>query len=545
MDSPVQPSTEHPDPLRLLRNRWLVLLPLAYVLIQFLSVYLGTAGLFERDGYYHARFANLLPSFGLSRDFHWTQFSTWNGQFCDKEFLFHVLMVPFTMDAAEPVIGAKIFAALLGAGVFAALYLVLRAHGARFPVLFALLPLCMGAPFLMRALMIRSHVLSMILLLVSLHFLLKQNWKALLAIGFLYAWSYTFPLLIVMTAVPFVAGRWLVEGKFDWKSPLAALAGVIAGLIIHPYSPHTLETFFTYLQVVGLGTANPAQNIELGHEIYAISTREMLVHMPLYCILWAALLIAGLRRGGKISANAMGALSAALFWHAMTMMYARFTEYSAPLLALAAGLVARDLAADVDFKALYARHQARVAGALITVVVLLAGTHALTMAKVHEQNFGQPPPLYRGAKAWMEQNLNPGDTVAHLWWEDFRDLYYDCYRQNFIWGLDPTYTIRKDAKVAQILELMRKRQAPINPHWIAGQLKARVLVMLQNNAVQHPELTHSQWKPVYADETAVIFALEGRHGPPQQFELTPSAKPLQAFPPVDIPLNTAVAGAAR
>jgi len=545
LDSPVQPLTAPSYFQRLLRNRWLVLAPLLYILIQFLMVYLGSAGLFERDGYYHARFANLLPSFGLSRDFHWTQFSTWNGQFCDKEFLFHVLMVPFTLNSDEPVVGAKVFAALLGTGVFATLYLVLRAHAVRFPLLFALLPLCMGAPFLMRALMLRSHVLSMLLLLLSLHFMLKQHWKALFVMGFVYAWSYTFPLLIVMTAVPFVFGRWLVDGRLDWKSPLAALGGVVIGLAIHPYSPHTLETFITYLQVMGLGTSNPTQNMELGYEIYSLSARDMLIHMPLYCALWGALLIAGLRCGRKISGNAMGALFAALFWHLMTMMYARFTEYSAPLLALAAGLVARDLAIDVDFRALAARYQQRLAAAAVGVILVLAGTHALTMTEVHAMTIGAPPPLYRGAKAWMEQNLAPGDTVAHLWWEDFRDLYYDCHRQNFIWGLDPTYTIRKDAQVAQNLELMRTRKAQINPHWIAGKLKARVLVMHQKNALLHPELTSSQWQPVYADASAVIFALEGPYGPPESFELRPRAMPLPAFAPANLPLKGDAAGVVR
>ncbi|HYF51667.1 MAG TPA: hypothetical protein VEJ63_19790 [Planctomycetota bacterium] len=539
MDSAVQPQPEETTLTRLARSRWIVLLPFAYILGQFLLVYLGSEGLFERDGYYHARFANLLPSFGLSRDFHWTQFSTWNGQFCDKEFLFHVLMVPFTLDSNEPVTGAKVFGALLGCGVFLALFLVLRAHGARLPVLFTLLPLCMGATFLMRVLMIRSHVLSMLLLLIGMHFLLKQNWKALAALGFVYAWSYTFPLLLVMTAVPFAIGRSLIERKLDWKSPLAALGGVLAGLIIHPYSPHTLETFVTYLQVVAQGTAGVTAKMELGHEIYALSLGEMLQRLPLYCALTIALIGIALAARRKLSGAAMGALFAALFWSAMTLLYARFIEYSAPLTALAAGLVFRDLLGNVELRQIFETYRTRAAAAVVATIVVLAATHAITMTHVHEQMIAgaSGPPYYRKARKWMDENLRPGDTVAHLWWEDFRDLYYDCYRQNFIWGLDPTYTLRYDATVARNLELMRTRQALINPHWIASGLKARVLVMLQPNAVQHPELTSSDWRPVYADETAVIFALEGPHAPPEELVARRRSAPLTPFPPTWLPLE--------
>jgi hypothetical protein len=287
--------------------------------------------------------------------------------------------------------------------------------------------------------------------------------------------------------------------------------------------------------------------MELGAEIYALSPRELLTRVPLWCALTFGLAATAIVARKRISAAAMGAVFATLFWSAMTLMYSRFIEYSALLAALTAGLVFRDLFARLDLRQVFEVYQTRALALAVAVIVLLSGTHALTMTHVHEQMaaVANDPPYYRGAKKWMEENLQPGDTVAHLWWEDFRDLYYDCYRQNFIWGLDPTYTLRYDPKVAQILELMRTRQAKINPHWIAGELKARVLVMLQSNALQHPELTSSDWHPVYADEKAVIFALEGPRGPPQELLVRPRGQPLAAFPPTYLPLQGSVAGAAQ
>ena len=46
------------------------------------------------DGYYHIKFAQLLPSIGFSGEFPWAEQSLWARSFADKEFLFHVLVSP-------------------------------------------------------------------------------------------------------------------------------------------------------------------------------------------------------------------------------------------------------------------------------------------------------------------------------------------------------------------------------------------------------------------------------------------------------------------
>ena len=67
----------------------------------------STPHLVDRDSLYHARYAQLLPERGLARDFPWTQESVWRDRFSDKEFLFHILLVPFCRGD-DPAPGAKI-----------------------------------------------------------------------------------------------------------------------------------------------------------------------------------------------------------------------------------------------------------------------------------------------------------------------------------------------------------------------------------------------------------------------------------------------------
>lgn len=514
---------------------FLVLVLAVYVLGILCYFNYGFSGLKERDGYFHARYANLLPEHGLSRTFDWTQASTWNGRFCDKEFLYHVLMVPFATSDDDPVAGVHIFAVLVSFGLILALYLVLRSLGTPWPHLFAFLPTCMGALFFLRAIQIRSHTLSMILAVIGIYLLVRRKWWALGALGFIYAWSYTFPMVLLMFAVPYMVGRWFAGGGWDWKGVLIPLAGVLTGLIIHPYTPLTLETFLTYIQVLSIGANMDAVQLELGYEIYAKNSRELLIFLPLYQAVTFGLLIAGWRIGKRASAETVGVLCVAVFWYFMTMFYARFTEYGIPLLILALGLVVRDVIRDGNWRELLPkRAQIRYAGMAFVAIILVA-SHAHTLKVTHDVHRTADPRRFTGAATWMAENLQPAETVVNLWWGEFPDLYYDGYRQRFIWGLDPTYTARyeregfKRGEIARTLEDMRTLRRHIDPRWLSQTFNARVLVMGHAQALRFPALVTGKWDPVYADRTSVIFALRGPHGPPEGF--TPPPYPIKAKGP--------------
>jgi len=485
----------------------------------------GTAllqrGLFERDGYYHARLAQLLPIQGLSRAFPWTQLSTWRTQFCDKEFLYHLAMAPFARLGGDPILGARLFAAILSVAVLLVLFLVLRKHRVPWPVLFAALPLATGGLFIARLGMIRSHVLSMALLVLGLHFLLRRNWKALAVLGFFYAWSYTMPFVLVMSAVPFAVGLWLGRGGLDWRSPLAAGGGAVLGLVVHPYSPLTLETFLTYVQVFRLGMQGVGKaGVELGNEIYPYAPRVFFDIYPLLVVLAPLLLVLVLGlslRGRKFTPETVGLIGTLVFWLGMTAASPRFVEYSVLVLALACGFVARDLAPDLA--AWRAAHRRAAAGTTGVVLALLLGFHLRALGLqldppgfrgfyVHYQTQASPPRFFTGAAAWMAQNLAPGETVINLFWDDFPELFYDGYRQHYLWGLDPTYSLRDDAERTLLLEQTRRQQQPLDGRALAQAFQSRYLVCRAARARAFPGLRLAPFREVYRDDAAVLYRID-------------------------------------
>lgn len=480
-----------------------------YSLLLFGGTAFLQAGLFERDGYFHARFAALMPVRGLSRAFPWTQLSTWREQFCDKEFLYHLAMLPFTLIGADPMLGARVFGVLLSVAVVAVFYAVLRAHRVRFPAFFAALPLATGGLFIARLGMIRSHVLSMLLLTLGLHFLLQKRWRALFILGFVYAWCYTVPFVLVLTAVPFTVGLWMGGARLDLRLPLAAGAGSVLGLALHPYSPLTLETLFTYLQVFRLGLQGAASSgFELGNELYPYSWPIFWDIYPLLLLLVAALPPALFLARKRLTPGTLGLALAALFWFAMTAASPRFAEYSVLLVAAAWALLLRDAWPALAALEPWRRPRLRLLAAGLALAALV-GFHArsLRFYRIYQSDFA-PARFFTGACAWMSQNLAPGETVINLYWDDFPDLFYDGSRQTFLWGLDPTYSIREDPTRARALEDYRRGRIPLD----AGQLKelfrANHLVLRPARAARYPALGRPPFREVYRDATAVVFALE-------------------------------------
>ena len=487
--------------------------PLALILYV-LGLYGATAalqdGLFERDGYYHARLAQLMPERGLSRSFPWTQLSTWKDGYCDKEVLYHAAMAPLAQLGPEPILGARLFSVLLAAGVIGALYLVLRRHGVPWPAYFAALPLAMGL-FLARLGMIRSHVLSMLLLVLGLHLLLRRRWRALLVLGFAYAWCYTVPFVLVLTAAPFAIGAWLGRGGLDWRSVVAAGAGAVLGLTVHPYSPLTLETVYTYVQILRMGLAGAGQSgIELGNEIYPYPLPIFFDIYPLILLGVPALLLVVAWRWRRLSPEAAGAVAACLFWAGMTMASARFVEYLGLLLALAVALVARDLGHSEPALAAWLGRAAwrRRAGGLLALG-LLAGFHGRSLDFYrHYQSESAPARFFDGAGAWMASHLAPGETVINLYWDDFPDLFYSAPRQRYLWGIDPTYSLRFDEARTRLLERTRRREVALDPHALAEAFGSRYLVLRASRAAVFGELRWPPSREVYRDGSAVVYQLE-------------------------------------
>ncbi len=482
----------------------------AYFLGFFIYIHSQPGGQIERDGYFHARAAQSLPSRGLSRKFPWTQASVWKDSFHDKEFLFHVMLAPFARGE-QPIRGAAAASSILAASIFVAFFLLMRAHAVPWPLFGTTILAAMGGPFLLRLSFVRAHVLSIFLFIIALHFLLSRKTKALAFLGFVYAWSYSVPFVFPFFAFLYCLGRKLSGEEAHWELTGAAFAGVLGGLTLHPYTPLSLVSLWTHLQILSIAvTQRSLAAVEVAREFAPYGTRDFLLAYPGLALSALGLSLAGWRMGKKASAETMGLITAAAGACIGTMIVSRTIEYAAPLMAAAVMFAARDALDEKTVGSVLAWMKKKQRPTFLIkpgLFLIVLGLHTYALGYVFNMARNNDPPRFEGAAKWMAENLEEGETVVNLWWDDFPDLYYSAPRQRYLAGLDPTFMLQWDKEKALKLERMRTVQEPLDKTWLSETFNARVMILRAPATRYYRELQWSVQRPVYADRTSAIYAL--------------------------------------
>ena len=567
--------TEPPDPSRD-RSAWLSHLALLALLLYFAYVYSGilfmTEGVTERDGFYHARYSQMLPQRGLSRELPWMQFTDWKEHFCDKDFLYHVYLAPFTRNAAEPLPGAKWGTLLLFLGALAALYFVLRKWKVPFAVLWVALMGVGSAYFLTRMFMVRSHCLSVLLMILATHVILKRRFWPCFAMAFLYAWSYSVPLAMLITACVAEAGRFIAEkfrgpqtsplpcGRGSYRfalMPLATAAGLLAGLAIHPYSPYSLKSLWMFVEIARSGALG--SDVELGSEFrHATGAAAFSVSIGTSIAALAAVNGALMLKFHAIKFRTLAPETAAVvalstaWFISMFVSFERFIEYAAPMACLACGFVARDMLGPLPPLGKLAEKARIVAlSAVGLFVMVLAGLHSFTyhVTLVHfidhtlpaypksatiskeEKEARQKEWLhgrfFDGAGDWMRAHLPPGTVVANFYWDDFPELFYGTPEMHYLVGLDPTFMRLSYPEKSKALEDMRVKETPggalargktpLDFGRIKALFGSRYTILRRYRAEKYVELLDenrrlnpaaAHGKIVYQDALTVIYEVE-------------------------------------
>ncbi|GIV32733.1 MAG: hypothetical protein KatS3mg031_0268 [Chitinophagales bacterium] len=99
-----------------MKNRFCQYAVVAGMGIVFFAYYQFQSPYLETDGYYHSKMAYLMRESGWIQSFKWAHCSFWRDRFSDKEWLFHVYLIPFTLFP-NVMTGAKIGIVLLASGV--------------------------------------------------------------------------------------------------------------------------------------------------------------------------------------------------------------------------------------------------------------------------------------------------------------------------------------------------------------------------------------------------------------------------------------------
>jgi hypothetical protein len=482
-ESSPAPEPEKPAVPRRVRPLDLAL-TLAVLILGFFALGLlqaSTKELVDHDSLYHVRAANLLPEDGsdfiMKRIFPWMHATFLEQHYADKEFLFHVVLMPFCGDEKSMDAGGKTATILLGTVILAAFAFVLVRMAVRAPWLWLLLLLASGDHFLFRLCETRPHLLSITLMLLGVVAVLERRWLALYCLGYLYSWSYSGPEILPFLALLAAIGRWSRDGTISAAPTVAATVGMLSGLVLNPFTPNSLYLFRVQnIDVLTHAWFTPGI-ARLGSELSPVTTRSVLMSSPgltlAFVVGFGAMLLARKKpsvRTTQLAFMTLGALG--LFFAS-----AKFIEYAAPLVVLFCAS-----AVDDQWKAEWTPTKLVLACAfaLLTTTLVFTG---FVKARGHLMEL--KPPALSGAASWIARRGERGTVVAHFDWDDFSTLFHDNPHNYYLFGLDPTFAEVWDPEGLQYLQDIRDEKKGLDPAYIFDHFHARYLVV--------PKYRRSEW----------------------------------------------------
>ncbi len=209
-------------------------------LIFFLYLFTKIPLLHDGDSYFHLSVARIYAQEGFIDHLDWARFSIMHDAFGDKEFLFHLLLMPLVHWLPSDW-GGKVALALLNALVAAMIAnLSIRAIG-KWGIFVPIWVFGTSAAFTLRMSRLRPEILSLIILICATWAASRSKYRWLLVFSALYALSYTaFHVLVGLSFGWFIVlGR--AYHRWEWRIPVYSIMGAAVGLAVHPHFPANLN----------------------------------------------------------------------------------------------------------------------------------------------------------------------------------------------------------------------------------------------------------------------------------------------------------------
>ncbi len=401
-----------------------------------LSVISGTKSLPSVDSYFHVQLSEIMSRQGLVlKNFPWAVCSIWTDSFFDKEWLFHVWLIPF-ISLFGKFTGAKV-AVLATVSIVAISWgLLLRQTGIRkyiFPAMCFMLFIA-GCLFFERLTFCRSLLFALIFFPTAILFVLRGNRIGLMTVSYLYAISHTGSWQLLPVVLVFdIARKYKERDAFKMHDFMSAwvLFGLIAGLILNPYFPANIKGLFVQnimvLKIRLFGFGNDV--IDQGFELYPMTlNRIMQGFIPVAVLTGYTIYDAATKK--RISSMDWITLSLLVLtsvYFILTILCQRFIEYSAPLSA-------------VFILAYWCKYENPLnSRTRKTVFALLFVCMALITVLELKEVLYLDQPKYAGAAEWIKRNAEPGEIIFTADWDDTPMLFYGAPEQRYLVFLEPYF----------------------------------------------------------------------------------------------------------
>jgi hypothetical protein len=445
------------------------------------------------DGHFHIKFSALLAERGFVGDLPWLQFTIHRDAFRDHHLLFHYLLVPFALG--DLTLGGKVAAVVFAAAMGLSVLFVYQRAGIALAPLFALLTVLASEPFLYRMSLLRVQSLALALLLLVFYLSMRRRSVGVYLLSVVFVWYYdAFPLLLLTTGV-FVVADWLLERKVHLRVFVAALLGILTGMVLNPDFPQNIASLgYNVYRTLFLDV----EGITLGSEWQPYKTWQLVTNsLPAFLALFATILALPLIR--NLRTEEYAALCLNLVFFVLTLKSRRFVEYWPAFAMLSAALtLGRRLPATWLLAGLLV---------LVPLAVINLGN---AMVQVRES---RSPQIYEGSASWLRQNTGTGDLVFNADWDDFPFLFFYNHHNHYILGLDPMYMYSYDPDRYRQYQAVTRGQVEATGERILADFGARYVFLDRDHDRLLRRLDEDPFATrVFEDGGGYVYALADPRG---------------------------------
>ena len=402
---------------------------LFFAFYQFQSQYVDT------DGYYHSKIAYVMCEQGFLSNFKWAHLSTWRAHFSDKEFLYHVYLMPFVWLFKEPMFGAKVATVMLAAGVATSFYAILRINQIKFAWLWLLLLFFSGGYFLYRVNVARPQVLSIIFVLWSIHFIINRKLIHLAVLCFLYTYSYTAYHLPVMFATGIYLYQLIFEKENDWKTPAVTLGAMLAGMLLSPFFPDNARMFFMQNVYIPWMAGGSGLNLHMGGEFGPMDTRSAVLVNTAVILSFIAAFFTALHSPVKWDRKTISIFLVSLLLILFTALSKRFAEYSVPVTLLFCAFFFSPYLEKLQMIQDLRKGMFIGAAGVLILIALAVNSYNSTVGEFR----GLGAPSMESCAKYLLEHTEDDELVYTGDWDDAPELFYFNHKNRYLVFLDPNF----------------------------------------------------------------------------------------------------------
>ena len=381
------------------------------------------------DGYLHIRMADLIREKGFFQEFPYTTASILTEGYANLQWLFHVLLIPFTYMGL--MLGAKISAIIASSIFFMVFYWFLRKKDIPYPALWTILLIFASVDFTYRLHLGRPLPLALTGLLLTLYLLQKKAYLLLSVITLFYTWIYPGVIIQLFVILSFALFIFLTEKKFPNKLLIFPLLGFLAGMVINPYFPKNFP--FLYTQIVQV---NLLGNI-FNQEWRAWSLLELITYnwAPIVLVVLGFFLVL---RSKKAARESIFYLGLASFFFVYMLKTRRMHEYFLPF----ALLFSATAIGQQEFAALNKAGWGKVLRSIAILAILGFSIFQFNRLSTEIKNNHFLPWYLEGA-LWLKENAQGGDLIFINGYS-FAYLFFYNPQLRYTHGVDLTYSALQD-----------------------------------------------------------------------------------------------------